>query len=39
MTDQTRPAIRYVIRWKQASELLAMTASALALVVLMFWRA
>jgi hypothetical protein len=38
MTDQTRPTVRYVIRWKQASELAAMTASALAVIVLMFWR-
>ncbi len=38
MTVHTRPAVRYVIRWKQASELLAMTASALALLGAAFWR-
>lgn len=39
MTAQTRPATRYLIRWKQASELLAMTVSALALLGAAFWRA
>jgi hypothetical protein len=38
MTVQTRPAVRYVIRWKQASELLAVSASALAWLAAAFWR-
>jgi hypothetical protein len=38
MTAQTRPAVRYVIRWKQATELLAVSASVLALIAAAFWR-
>jgi hypothetical protein len=38
MTAQTRPAVRYVIRWKQAAELLAVSVSALAWLAAAFWR-
>jgi hypothetical protein len=38
MTAQTRPAVRYVIRWKQATELLAVSVSALAWLAAAFWR-